>query len=82
MNNTHQPYRSHREQVHQQEAVKEYLTRSELLKRYNIGNTTLYRWMNSEEINFPPPVYLSPRSPRWAESALKSWEQERKEASL
>ena len=80
MNSTYQPYQSHRERVHQEETAKKYLSRSELLQRYNIGNTTLYRWLNSKEINFPVATYFSIRTPRWKVSELEAWEQERKDA--
>lgn len=82
MNKTHQEYQSHRERVHQGQEVKWYLSRREVLNRFGIGNTTLYRWMESKEVNFPRPVYLSPKSPRWSQSSLETWEQERQEASL
>ena len=82
MNRTYQPYQSKREQVHQEKTEKKYLSRSELLQRYNIGNTTLYRWLNSKEINFPAATYLSVRTPRWKVSELEAWELERRNASL
>lgn len=82
MNKIYAEYRSKREEKNLGKVVKKYLKRSDLLRRYNIGNTTFYRWLDSEEIKFPPPVYLSPRSPRWEESVIEEWEQKRKEASL
>ena len=82
MNSTYQPHQSQHEQVHQEKIEKKYLSRSELLQRYNIGNTTLYRWLNSKEINFPAATYLSVRTPRWKVSELEAWELERRNASL
>ncbi|WP_257252743.1 AlpA family transcriptional regulator [Endozoicomonas sp. SESOKO3] len=74
MNSIYQPYQSHRERVNKDETAKKYLTRSELLQRYNIGNTTLYRWLNSKEIGFPSPTYFSVKTPRWKVSELEEWE--------
>ena len=71
---------SHQKVAAPQKSGKEYLTRLELLHRYSVGNTTLYRWMNSDDINFPSPIYLSPRSPRWSKHDLEVWEAKRKEA--
>ena len=56
-----------------------YQSRSNVLKRYEIGNTTLYRWIESDQ--FPQPVQLGPRCVRWLESDLEQWEKERLEAS-
>ena len=56
-----------------------YLTRTEVLCRYGIGNTTLYRWINDENIQFPKPVQLGVRSVRFLVSALDQWEELRRD---
>ncbi|GAA4649670.1 hypothetical protein GCM10023116_19480 [Kistimonas scapharcae] len=55
-----------------------YLTRQQVLSRYGIGNTTLYRWISDEDIQFPKPVQLGARCVRFLESALEQWEEKRK----
>ena len=55
-----------------------YLTRAEVLTRYRIGNTTLYRWIHDEEIQFPKPVHLGARCVRFLVSALDQWEEQRR----
>ncbi|WP_422462576.1 MULTISPECIES: helix-turn-helix transcriptional regulator [unclassified Endozoicomonas] len=52
-----------------------YLTRKEVLQRFLIGNTTLYRWLKSDQ--FPQPVRLGPRCIRWSEASIIRWEQQR-----
>ena len=54
---------------------KANLTRKQVLSRYDIGNTTLYRWL--QEGLFPQPVRYGPRTIRWRESDLVKWEQQR-----
>ncbi|KEQ12445.1 hypothetical protein GZ77_18130 [Endozoicomonas montiporae] len=54
-----------------------YLTRQQVLGRYRIGNTTLYRWMNDDNVNFPKPVQMGPRCVRWKQSLLEHWEKQR-----
>ena len=51
-----------------------YLTNRQVRKRYQIGNTTLYRWINDKKINFPKPHQLGPRCVRWLQSELEAWE--------
>ncbi|WP_211825313.1 helix-turn-helix transcriptional regulator [Kistimonas asteriae] len=55
-----------------------YLTRTEVLSRYGIGNTTLYRWIHDEEIQFPKPIQLGARCVRFLVSALDQWEEQRR----
>ncbi|OQX36398.1 MAG: hypothetical protein B0D91_09110 [Oceanospirillales bacterium LUC14_002_19_P2] len=59
------------------QSAPKYLTRNEVLTRYGIGNTTLYRWIGDEEIRFPKPVQLGARCVRFLESALEQWEEKR-----
>ena len=54
-----------------------YLPRHKVLSRYEIANTTLYRWMNDETVNFPRPVKMGPRCVRWKVSELEIWEEKR-----
>ncbi len=54
-----------------------YLTRQEVLARYRIGNTTLYRWISDKKINFPQQTHLGARCIRFRESDLEAWEAER-----
>lgn len=54
-----------------------YLNRKQLLTRYGIGNTTLYRWIQDSSVRFPIPVQLGPRCVRWKLSALEQWEANR-----
>lgn len=51
-----------------------YLTNQQVRKRYQIGNTTLYRWINDEQTHFPKPHQLGPRCVRWLQSELEAWE--------
>ncbi len=54
-----------------------YLTNQQVRKRYQIGNTTLYRWINDEQTHFPKPHQLGPRCVRWLQSELEAWESQR-----
>ena len=51
-----------------------YLTRKEVLQRFLIGNTTLYRWIKDGQ--FPQPVRFGPRCIRWKLEQLENWEKE------
>ncbi|AMO57528.1 hypothetical protein GZ77_14835 [Endozoicomonas montiporae] len=61
--------------------LQTYLTRKEVLTRYGIGNTTLYRWMNDEDIQFPKSYSMGIRCARWKITELEEWEQQRKAAN-
>ena len=74
MNKVYSSYQSKKEVANQQQA---YLTRHQVLSRYEIANTTLYRWMNDETVNFPKPVKMGPRCVRWKVSELTNWEEQR-----
>lgn len=54
-----------------------YLTSQQVRERYQIGNTTLYRWINDEQTSFPKAHQLGPRCVRWLKSELEAWELER-----
>lgn len=54
-----------------------YLTNQQVRNRYQIGNTTLYRWINDEQTCFPKPHHLGPRCVRWLQSELEAWEAQR-----
>lgn len=54
-----------------------YLTNQQVRKRYQIGNTTLYRWIGDEQTAFPKPHHLGPRCARWLQSELEAWESQR-----
>ena len=55
-----------------------YLARKQLLERYSIGNTTLYRWINDPKVAFPKPIQLGSRCVRWALADIEAWEANRK----
>ncbi|GAA4650840.1 hypothetical protein GCM10023116_31230 [Kistimonas scapharcae] len=63
-------------------ASPKYLSRTEVLSRYGIGNTTLYRWINDEEIQFPKPIQLGARCVRFLVSSLDQWETQRREDTI
>ena len=58
-------------------AATQYLTRSQVLSRYSIGNTTLYRWIKDSSVVFPKPMRLGARTVRWSMAKLEKWEAER-----
>jgi len=56
-----------------------YLRRRELIRRGIVpSTTTLYRWM--DELGFPRPVYLGPRTPAWEEAEVYAWAESRRTA--
>ena len=50
----------------------QYLTYKDVCHRYNIGSSTLYRWIEAKK--FPAGVFMGNHSRRWSVSALKTWE--------
>ncbi|MBO9495094.1 AlpA family phage regulatory protein [Thalassotalea sp. G20_0] len=58
-----------------------YLSRAQVMSRYAIGNTTLYSWINDEELKFPKGRQLGKRCVRWLESELEQWEAKREMAA-
>ena len=75
MNTQSQTNQPAREVVTRQSEI--YLSRKEVLARYGIGNTTLYRWMNERDVNFPKPLQMGARCVRWKQSELEAWEEKR-----
>ncbi|QUS55384.1 helix-turn-helix transcriptional regulator [Pseudovibrio brasiliensis] len=52
-----------------------FLTASGVRARYQIGNTTLWRWSNgAANNNFPAPIKMGNRK-RWRLADLEAWEQ-------
>ena len=49
-----------------------YLTYKDVCGRYNIGTSTLYRWIEAEK--FPAGVFMGNNSRRWSITVLKTWE--------
>ena len=60
---------------------QKYLTRREVLARFSISNTTLYRWLQDDALNFPKSISVGPRCVRWELAELEQWEAERKNAA-
>ncbi|MGI2029113.1 helix-turn-helix transcriptional regulator [Endozoicomonas acroporae] len=54
-----------------------YLSRQQVLNRYGISNTTLYRWIQDEAVGFPQSVQMGPRSVRWKVVDLEAREEKR-----
>ncbi|MBO9482274.1 AlpA family phage regulatory protein [Salinisphaera sp. G21_0] len=54
-----------------------YLSRQQVLNRYGISNTTLYRWIQDDAVSFPQSVQMGPRSVRWKVVDLEAWEEKR-----
>jgi predicted DNA-binding transcriptional regulator AlpA len=50
-----------------------YLPARAVWERYGITTMTLYRWIASETLGFPPPVYLG-RFRYWKIADLLAWE--------
>jgi predicted DNA-binding transcriptional regulator AlpA len=48
------------------------LTARDLEARFQLSRATLYRLRQRPD--FPAPTFLSPREPRWSESAIVAWE--------
>jgi predicted DNA-binding transcriptional regulator AlpA len=53
-----------------------YLPARAVWERYGITTMTLYRWIASEALGFPPPVYLG-RFRYWKIADLLAWEASR-----
>lgn len=60
--------------------TEQYLTCQDIQMRYDIGETTVYRWIKDKKVNLPKPVKLGPKASRWKLSALEHWEQQREQA--
>ena len=49
-----------------------YLTCKEVLARYKLYRSTMYRWI--KDGLFPAPIQLGPRCVRWKLADLEKWE--------
>ena len=49
-----------------------YLNRLDVLDRYGIGSSTLYRWIGSGY--FPKPMRFGSRCIRWKTQDLEAWD--------
>jgi predicted DNA-binding transcriptional regulator AlpA len=58
------------------ESGREFYPARRVWERYDISDMTLYRWINSERMKFPKPVYLG-RLRYWNISDSKEWELQR-----
>ncbi len=58
-------------------AQTQYIRRIDVLTRYNLSNTTLYRLINAGK--FPRGIAFGPRFVRWDVDELEIWEQAQKE---
>jgi len=52
-----------------------YLTINNLMQRFKVSRTTVWRWQRKEQ--FPAPVKLSAGCARWKERAVDEWAQKR-----
>lgn len=53
-----------------------YLPARAVWERYGVTSMTIYRWIASEDLGFPPPVYLG-RFRYWRLADLLAWEASR-----
>lgn len=59
----------------------EFLTANDIAARYRVSKMTLWRWIKSEEVNFPKPIYINKR--RYFRIAdIAKWESERGNGSV
>ena len=63
-------------QITNTESGCKYYPARRVWERYDISDMTLYRWINSERMKFPKPVYLR-RLRHWNISDLKEWRLQR-----
>lgn len=56
-----------------------YLSDVHIAKRYAIGRTTVWRWV--QQGRFPQPVRLSNSCTRWRLADLEAWEQSRQKGA-
>jgi predicted DNA-binding transcriptional regulator AlpA len=48
---------------------------SAVAARYGVTNRSIDRWMRSDTLNFPVPIYINSRK-YWSVSDLETWERE------
>lgn len=53
-----------------------YLPARAVWERYGVTSMTIYRWIASEDLGFPPPIYLG-RFRYWKLVDLLAWEASR-----
>jgi predicted DNA-binding transcriptional regulator AlpA len=53
-----------------------YLPARAVWERYGVTSMTIYRWIASEDLGFPPPIYLG-RFRYWRLADLIAWEMSR-----
>jgi predicted DNA-binding transcriptional regulator AlpA len=53
-----------------------YIPARAVWERYGVTHMTLYRWLDSEEMNFPRPRYIG-RFRYWKLADLRGWEASR-----
>lgn len=53
-----------------------FLPSRKVLRRYDVSDMTIHRWLNNPEMNFPRPVYFG-RNRFWRLTELQSWERAR-----
>ncbi len=56
------------------------LTVSQVCRLAAVTRSTLYRLMSAG--NFPRPLYVTPKTPRWRRATIRHWLHEREHASL
>ena len=54
----------------------DYLPARQVMDRYKITRTTLWRWVKNPDLGFPDPIEINSRR-YWPESALTAWERDR-----
>lgn len=57
-----------------------FLTRPQVKQRYSISEMTLWRWENSETLDFPKPIVVNRRK-FFREEDLTNWERARVQVS-
>jgi prophage regulatory protein len=57
-------------------AIKKLISAKAVREKLGIGNTTLYRYINSNL--FPKPIKLGPKKNRWYEEDVAAWIEQRK----
>lgn len=46
-----------------------------------VSDMSLYRWLNNERLDFPPPIYIQKRR-YWREAEIHDWIERRSEAAV
>jgi len=55
-----------------------YLSDTQVAKKYGVHRTTVWRWVKNE--SFPKPIKLSVGCTRWADKKIQDWEEKRPNA--